>query len=107
MKSIYHIFKGNEHLMDLHPVEELIDYCQELEGKVFETDIEKTYDKELILLEMIRDIYNSCRDTQQNNELNQRYPDLYPKVDSDDLVNNLKNYIGEMCRINNIDIWNK
>jgi len=34
MKSISQIFKGNEHLMDLSPVEELIDYTQELEGQV-------------------------------------------------------------------------
>jgi len=105
MRSIYNIFKNNEHLIDLDPVSELIDYVQELEGQVFETNIEKNYSKEIILIEMLRDIYNSCRDTQHNNELNQRYPDLYPKVESDDLVNNLKTYIGDMSRVNNIDIW--
>ena len=36
MKSISQIFQGNEHLMDLSPVEELIEYVQELEGQVFE-----------------------------------------------------------------------
>ena len=36
MKSISQIFKGNEHLMDLQPVEELIEYTQELEGQVLE-----------------------------------------------------------------------
>ena len=36
MKNISQIFQGNEHLMDLSPVEELIDYTQELEGQLLE-----------------------------------------------------------------------
>ena len=105
MRSITEIFRNNEELMDLHPVEELIDYCRELEGELFENKLEKIYDKELILLEIVRDIYNSCRDTEQNNQLNERYPDMYPKVESDDLVSNLKEYIRDSCSKNNIDIW--
>ena len=39
MKNIYQIFKGNEHLMDLSSVEELIDYTQELEGQILERKV--------------------------------------------------------------------
>ena len=40
MKSINQIFKGNKHLMDLDPVQELIEYTQELEGQVLERKVE-------------------------------------------------------------------
>jgi len=38
MKSINQIFRDNEHLMDLGPVEELIEYCRELEDEVVENN---------------------------------------------------------------------
>ena len=56
MKNINQIFKGNEHLMDLGPVEELVDYTRELEEKVLERKIDDTYDKEEIYLQILRDI---------------------------------------------------
>jgi hypothetical protein len=46
MKSVSQIFKGNEHLMDLGPVEELIEYTQELEGMVFENKMEESSNKD-------------------------------------------------------------
>ena len=62
MKSISQIFKGNEHLMDLQPVEELIEYTQDLEGQVMERKVEDTYDKEHMLKSMLSDILDSCRE---------------------------------------------
>jgi hypothetical protein len=97
MKRIYQIFKDNEHLMDLGPVEELIDYCQELEGQIMENVIDKQYDKELIYLEIIRDIYNSCKDIGEQEILNERYPNDFPEVNYKEIVGNLKNYITDMA----------
>ena len=104
MKSIHQIFLGNEHLMDLGPVEELIDYCQELEGQVMENVIDKQYDKELILLGMIRDIYDSCDGIEEQEMLNQRYPNDFPEVNYKDIVVNLKNYIQKMVSENKLPI---
>ena len=96
MKSVSQIFKGNEHLMDLSPVEELIEYTQELEGQVFEKKIQDNYDKEHILKTMLQDILNSCRDMEETNQLSERYPDMYEKGDAESLVNNLKTFILDM-----------
>jgi hypothetical protein len=96
MRSIYQIFKDNEHLMDLSPVEELIEYTQELEGRVFETNIQDNYDKEHMLRSMLQDILQSCSDMEETNELAERYPGMYEKSDAESLVKNLKNYITEM-----------
>jgi len=102
MKNISQIFKNNEHLMDLEPVEELIEYTIELEGQVFEKKIKDTYDKEHMLKTMLSDILTSCREYEQNKILEDRYPELHKKIDADDLVKNLMNYIVSMNAKNNL-----
>jgi predicted phage-related endonuclease len=102
MKSISQIFKGNEHLMDLQPVEELIDYCQDLEEKVIETNLEEN--KEHIYKSIIQDILISCNELEESKLLAERYPDLYKKTDAETLVHNLKNYILDMNRINKLNL---
>ena len=104
MKNLRQIFKGNEHLMDLNPIEELIDYVQELEGLVFEKKIEDNYDKEHMLKSMLQDILTSCRDMEDNNQLADRYPGMYEKSDAESLVKNLKMYILDMNAKNNLGI---
>ena len=104
MKSISQIFKGNEHLMDLDPVEELIEYTQELEGQVMETKVIDSYDKEHILKSMLSDILSSCREYEENKLLQERYPDQYEKIDSDNLVKSLMGYIVEMNVKNNLGL---
>jgi len=100
MKNIRQIFKGNEELMKLQPVEELIEYTQELEGNVFEANLED--DKEDIFKSMIQDILTSCNELDENKILVERYPELYKKMDAEILVDNLKNYILEMNRIHKL-----
>jgi hypothetical protein len=104
MKSISQIFKGNEHLMDLQPVEELIEYTQELEGQVLERKVEDSYDKEHMLKSMLSDILASCREYEENKILQDRYPDLYQSIDADTLVKNLMAYIFDMNRKNDLRI---
>jgi len=104
MKSISQIFKGNEHLMDLQPVEELIEYTQDLEGQVMERKVEDTYNKEHMLKSMLSDILSSCKEYEENKILEERYPELYQKVDADSLVKNLKDYILNMNFMNNLGL---
>tara|TARA_R110000868_G_scaffold258746_2_gene516378 strand:+ start:385 stop:699 length:315 start_codon:yes stop_codon:yes gene_type:complete len=104
VRSISQIFKGNEHLMDLSPVEVLIEYTQELEGQVFEKKIQDNYDKEHMLKSMLQDILSSCRDMEDTNQLADRYPGMYDKTDAESLVKNLKIYILDMSNKNNLGI---
>ena len=92
MKNIYQIFKGNEHLMDLAPVEELIDYTQELEGQVLERKIDDTYDKEEIYLQILKDIYESCGKTLEDQKTSDRFREI-PPVDFKMAIVNLKKYL--------------
>lgn len=96
MKNINQIFKKDKQLLNNSEVKELIDYCRDLEEKVLETKIQDTYDKEHMLKTMLSDILTSCREYEQNKILEDRYPELYKKIDADDLVKNLMNYIVSM-----------
>lgn len=105
MKSIRQIFQHRKDLLDEPEVQELIDYTQELEGLVMDKKIEDNYDKETILLGIIRDIYSSCDDTLKQDELHQRFPnDTEPVGDYRDSLINLKRFISDMCRDNKINL---
>ena len=90
--------------MDLQPVEELIEYTQELEGQILEIKINDNYNKEHMLKSMLSDILNSCREYEENKILQDRYPELYKNIDADTLVKNLMVYILDIKRKNNLEL---
>ena len=96
MKNIKQLFRGNPDLLEKPEVQELIEYTQELEGQLLERKIEDSYDKEHMLKSMLSDILSSCREYEENKILEDRYPELYKKVDADSLVKNLMDYIISM-----------
>jgi hypothetical protein len=102
MKNIKQLFRGNLDLLEKPEVQELIEYTQELEGQVMERKVEDSYDKEHMLKLMLSDILTSCREYEENKILEDRYPELYEKVDADSLVKNLMDYIISMNVKNNL-----
>jgi hypothetical protein len=102
MKNIKQLFRGNLELLENSEVQELIEYTQELEGQVMERKVEDTYDKEHMLKSMLSDILSSCREYEENKILEDRYPELYEKVDADSLVKNLMDYIISMNTKNDL-----
>lgn len=96
MKNIKQLFRGNLELLEKPEIQELIEYTQELEGQVMERKVEDSYDKEHMLKSMLSDILSSCREYEENKILEDRYPELYEKVDADSLVKNLMDYIISM-----------
>jgi hypothetical protein len=104
VKNIKQLFRRRPDLLEKPEVQELIEYTQELEGKVFEKNIEDNYDKEHMLKSMLQDILNSCRDMEETNKLAERYPGMYEKSDAESLVKNLKDYILDMSFMNNLGL---
>ena len=102
MKNIKQLFRGNLDLLENKEVQELIEYTQELEGQLLERKVEDTYDKEHMLKSMLSDILSSCREYEENKILEDRYPELYEKVDADSLVSNLMDYIISMNAKNDL-----
>ncbi len=104
MKNIKQLFRRRPDLLEKPEVQELIEYTQELEGQVFEKNIQDNYDKEHMLKSMLQDILHSCRDMEETNQLAERYPGMYEKSDAESLVKNLKTYILDMNYKNNLGI---
>ena len=102
MINIKQLFSRNPGLLDKSEVKKLITYIQDLEGEVFEKKIEDNYDKEHMLKSMLSDILTSCKEYEENKLLQDRYPELYEKVDADSLVKNLMDYIITMNAKNDL-----
>jgi hypothetical protein len=102
MINIKDLFKKRPDLLAELEVKKLIEHTKELEGEIFEKKIEETYNKEHILKSMLSDILTSCREHEENKLLQDRYPELYEKVDADALVKNLMDYILSMNTKNDL-----
>ena len=102
MININKLFRRNPGLLDKSEVKELIIYIQDLEGEIFEKKIEDNYNKEHMLKSMLSDILSSCKEYEENKLLQDRYPELYEKVDADSLVRNLIDYIISMNAKNDL-----
>jgi hypothetical protein len=102
--NINKLFSKNPGLLDKPEVKKLITYIQDLEGEIFEKKIEDNYNKEHMLKSMLSDILSSCREYEENKLLQDRYPELYEKVDADSLVKNLMDYIITMNSKNDLRI---
>ena len=104
MKSINDIFKNDTHLMSNPKVEELIEYCRELEGKLIEVEQGKQFKKEDALAELTRDVYNSINDAEEQDLLHERWPEEFPATDYKEAFKNLKKYFEEFSRDNRFEL---
>ena len=104
MKNINQLFRKRTDLLNNEEVQKLIEYTQDLEGKVLERKVEDTYNKEHLLKTMLSDILSSCKEYEENKILQDRYPELYKKIDADDLVKNLLEYITSINAKNNLKL---
>lgn len=102
-KNIHHLFKTNPSILDNVEVQELIEYCRELEGIILERKIEDEYNKEQHYKQVFKEIYQSCCETLKDDELAERFKET-PRVDFKETIFNLKNYMFEMCRLYKLDL---
>jgi hypothetical protein len=83
MINIKDLFKKRPDLLAELEVKKLIEHTKELEGEIFEKKIEKNYDKNHMLKSMLQDILSSCKEYEENKILEERYPELYKKVEDE------------------------
>lgn len=102
MRSINQIFKGNEHLMDLEPVDSLIDYCRELEDEVVEN--KQKSGQTIILKQLISEINKSCFELLEDDKKSERWSNDFEKVDFKESIVNLREYIIKYCLDNKIKL---
>jgi HPt (histidine-containing phosphotransfer) domain-containing protein len=102
-KNIHHLFKTNPSLLDNVEVQELIEYCRELEGQYLKEKIEDEYNKEQHYKQAFKEIYQSCCETLKDDELAERFKET-PRVDFKETISNLKDYMLEMRRLYKLDL---
>ncbi|WP_396178551.1 hypothetical protein [Flavobacterium sp.] len=102
MKKPLDFFKTNLALLDEPEVQELLAYCESLESELVDFKFEKAKNKELIMLDMLKEVVKSCAEIQKLEMEHERFG--YPLPDYSEAIRSLKSYIYEMNRINKLRI---
>lgn len=100
MKNKLEIFKKAQDLLDEPEVQELLEYCDRLEDELVDFKFEKTNNKELIMLDMIREVIKGCNAMEKEQLEHERFG--YEAPNYSDAISNLKTYILEICKDNKI-----
>ena len=100
MKNKLEIFKKAPDLLDEPEVQELLDYCERLEDELIDLKFEKEKSKELIMLDMIKEVIKGCNAIEKEQLEHERFGYEAPNYQA--TISNLKSYILEICRINKI-----
>lgn len=100
MKKPRDLFKNKPELLDELEVEALLEYCESLESELVDFKFEKQDNKELILLDMIKEVMKGCNALEKEQIEHERFG--FESPDYQETVSNLKSYIQEICRINKI-----
>ena len=96
MKSVQEIFKNKEYLLDEPEVIKLVDYCEELQDEIVEFKFQKTSNKELAMLDMLKEVIKGCNAIEKEQMEHERFG--YEAPDYETTISNLKNYIYSRCR---------
>ena len=96
MKNKLEIFKNAQLLLDEPEVQQLLAYCESLEDDLVEFKFEKTNNKELIMLDMLKEVVKSCAAIRQQEVEHERFG--YELPDYSEAIRNLSSYIFEMNR---------
>jgi len=100
MKKPRDFFKHKPLLLDEPEVEALLEYCESLEEELVDLKFEKNDNKQLILLDMIKEVMKGCNALEKEQMEHERFG--FEAPDYQETVSNLKRYIQEICRINKI-----
>ncbi|MBF4515292.1 hypothetical protein IRZ71_03015 [Flavobacterium sp. ANB] len=96
MKSVRDIFKSKEYLLNEPEVEKLVEYCEELQDEIVDFKFQKTSNKELAMLDMLKEVIKGCNAIEKEQMEHERFG--YEAPDYQSTISNLKNYIHSRCR---------
>ena len=100
MKNKLEIFKKAQDLLDEPEVIELLAYCEKLEDEIVEFKFEKDKNKELVMLDMLKEVIKGCKAIEKEQLEHERFG--YEEPNYPETISNLKSYIYEICKINKI-----
>uniref|UniRef100_UPI00404A37D9 hypothetical protein n=1 Tax=Flavobacterium sp. TaxID=239 RepID=UPI00404A37D9 len=100
MKNKLEIFKKAQDLLDEPEVQALLEYCDRLEDELVDLKFEKTNNKELIMLDMLREVIKGCKAMEKEQLEHERFGFEAPNYSES--ITKLKQYILEICKDNQI-----
>jgi predicted house-cleaning noncanonical NTP pyrophosphatase (MazG superfamily) len=95
LKNLYEIFRKNSDLLDEPEVMQLLEYCEKLQDEIVDFKFEKQQDKQLILLDIIREIVKGCNEVEKEQMEHERFN--YPAPNYQETIKNLKFFILKRC----------
>ncbi|MHC0444396.1 hypothetical protein ACWA1F_03250 [Flavobacterium sp. 3-218] len=96
MKSIREIFRNNRDLLEESEVQQLVEYCEELQDEIVELKFQKTENKELALIDMIKEVIKGCEALDKEQMEHERFG--YDAPDYKSTIAYLQRYIHSRCR---------
>ena len=96
MKSIREIFKTNPSLLDEPEVVQLMNYCEQLQDEIVEFKFAKTNNKELAMLDMLKEVIKGCNAIEKEQAEHERFG--YDAPNYQEILSNLKRYIVKRCQ---------
>ena len=95
MKSIREIFKNKEFLLEEPEVAKLLEYCEQLQDEIVEFKFEKDKNKELAMLDMLKEVIKGCDAIEKEQAEHERFG--YDAPNYQETISNLKRYILGRC----------
>ena len=96
MKSTREIFKTNPSLLDEPEVAQLLDYCEQLQDEIVEFKFEKNKNKELAMLDMLKEVIKGCNAIEKEQLEHERFGFEAPAYQ--ETIANLQRYILKRCQ---------
>jgi len=96
MKYTREIFKTNPSLLDEPEVVQLLDYCEQLQDEIVEFKFEKNKNKELAMLDMLKEVIKGCTAIEKEQAEHERFG--YEAPDYPATILNLQRYILKRCQ---------
>lgn len=96
MKNIREIFKQKNYLLDEPEVVQLLEYCENLEDTIVGYKFEQQNNKQLVLLDMIKEVLKGCNEIQKQQQESVRFG--YEPANFESAISNLKEYIQNRCK---------
>jgi hypothetical protein len=96
MKSIRVLFKTNPSLLNVSEVAQLLEYCEQLQDEIVEFKFQKTNNKELVMIDMLKEVIKGCNAIEKKHMEHERFG--YDAPDYPATISNLQRYILKRCQ---------
>lgn len=96
LNSTREIFKTNPSLLDEPEVAQLMAYCEQLQDEIVEFKFQKTNNKELEMLDMLKEVIKGCNAIEKEQAEHERFG--YDVPNYKETILNLQSYILKRCQ---------